>query len=358
VEVGAVEVGAVEAGAAEGGGAALARRYYREVVAPLLLARWPGLRHAAGRLGSGSDVLGLDDATSRDHDWGLRLTVLVDQPYVRPAREYLDAALPESFAGWPTRFAMTRDPAPAHRVEVDTPEGFAAYHLGVEVGRPWDAADWLSVRGQAVLEVTAGPVFADTAGRITAIRDRLRWYPADIWLYTLATDWSLIGEELPLLGRAASRGDDLGATVIAARIVRYAMHLGFLLERRWPPYAKWFGTSFAALPGAGRTAPTLRRALTAAAWPERHAALSAALTDLHRMQARLGLPAGTQALEPFHDRPFQQVHASVPESLLASIADPAIRALPAGLGAVDQWMNGTAAHLAPHIPPAAYRAPR
>jgi len=37
--------------------------YYREVVAALLAARWPGMPHAAARLGSGSDVLGLDDAS-------------------------------------------------------------------------------------------------------------------------------------------------------------------------------------------------------------------------------------------------------------------------------------------------------
>jgi hypothetical protein len=35
--------------------------------------------YAVGRLGSGSDVLGFDDAISRDHDWGCRLTLLVDE---------------------------------------------------------------------------------------------------------------------------------------------------------------------------------------------------------------------------------------------------------------------------------------
>src|SRR4051794_12492253 len=59
-------------------GAELSERLYRELVEPLVRREFPGLRHAAGRWGPGSDVLGLDDATSRDHDWGCRLTLLVD----------------------------------------------------------------------------------------------------------------------------------------------------------------------------------------------------------------------------------------------------------------------------------------
>ena len=62
------------------GGRELARQFHADVVAPLLTRAMPRLRYAAGRLGSGSDVLGLDDAMSHDHDWGCRLTVLVDEP--------------------------------------------------------------------------------------------------------------------------------------------------------------------------------------------------------------------------------------------------------------------------------------
>jgi len=54
-------------------GCELTRRYYNDVVSPLLHSRWPGLPHAAARIGAGSEVLGLDDEISRYHDWGLLL---------------------------------------------------------------------------------------------------------------------------------------------------------------------------------------------------------------------------------------------------------------------------------------------
>jgi hypothetical protein len=53
-----------------------------------------------------------------------------------------------------------------------------------------------------------------------------------VWLYVLASDWAKLGQELPFIGRAGSRGDDLGSRVITARLTRVSMHLGFMLERR------------------------------------------------------------------------------------------------------------------------------
>ena len=91
-------------------GAELARHYYEQVVRPLLAERWPDLPHAAGRLGSDSDVLGLDDATSRDHDWGLRLNLLVPADAVSAVDDALAEGLPAHWAGHATRFATTWDP--------------------------------------------------------------------------------------------------------------------------------------------------------------------------------------------------------------------------------------------------------
>lgn len=170
-------------------GAALSRAYYEELVGPAIAARWPGLPHAAGRLGSGSDVLGLDDAVSRDHDWGLRVNLLVPPDVAGQADAYLDMVLPDLFGGYPTRYATTWDPQVRHRVQTEDVGTFVASRTGITASDSLSVTDWLSLTGQAVLEVTAGPVFVDTAAELTAAREHLAWYPHDLWVYVVATDW-------------------------------------------------------------------------------------------------------------------------------------------------------------------------
>jgi len=321
-------------------GIGLARRYYQDVVAPLLRARWPRLPHAAARLGSGSDVVGLDDETSRDHDWGLRLTLLVESNQVDEVSSYLEKALPDAYAGLPTRFATTWDPTIRQRAEVSTAEAFVAARLGLNASGRMTSLDWLCLTGQSLLEVTAGQVFTDNLGTLTRLRQKLAWYPDDVWFYVAAADWIRLGEDLPLLGRAGHRGDDLGSRIICARIANTAMHLAFLLCRRWPPYPKWAGTMFNRLPVAGELLPALTAALTAESWTLRQQALAQALAVLHQAQRAAGLPT-TEGIptEPFFDRPFLGVRAPVPDLLLAAITDPLVRALRPGVGSVEQWVD-------------------
>lgn len=326
-------------GGVQTGGVGLALSYYQEVVAPLVQARWPGLPHAAARLGSGSDVLGLDDVLSRDHDWGLRLTLLVHRSHVEAVDAFLQQELPETYRGWPTRFGTAWKAKLHHQVEVATAEDFAASRLGIAVDADWDAIDWLSLTGQSVLEVAGGAVFAESLGELSEIRRRLLWYPADVWCYVVAVDWQRISQELPFVGRSGSRGDDVGSRLLTGHLVGVAMHLGFLLQRRRPPYSKWFGSSFLELPVADTLSPVVTMALTASTWRDRQTALVEALEILHEEQRRSGLPTGQAVVEPFFDRPFASVAASVSQVLLADITDPLVRRLPSGVGSVEQWVN-------------------
>jgi hypothetical protein len=311
-------------------GIGLARAYAAEVVEPLLARELPDVPLAVARLGSGSDVLGLDDEMSRDHDWGLRLTLLVPEGDVATAEGLLEAELPAEWHGLPTRFATTFDPVARQRVEVASPLAFARSRTGLTLDREPDTVEWLSLTGQAVLEVVGGQVFRDDTGELTAIRERIAWYPDDVWSYARAADWARIGEELPFVGRVAERGDDAGSRIIVARLARTAMHLGFLLSRRWPPYSKWLGTTFVALPGMSPVAASLDRALATADWGERETCLIEALDAL----------AGEPATERFFDRPYRGLRP-LAEPLLATISDPQLVGR-ACIGTVEQWSDHVA----------------
>lgn len=321
-------------------GVTLARHYYRDVVAPLLANRWPALPHAAARLGSGSDVLGMDDDTSRDHDWGLRLTLLVPPGSVDDVAEHLEKTLPDTYADLPTRFASTWDPVVRQRVEVATVEAFVTSRLGLDASGILNAVDWLCLTGQSLLEVTAGPVFTDTAGTLTRLREKLGWYPDPVWLYVVAADWTRLGEDLPLMGRTGQRGDELGSRVLAGRITQTAMHLAFMLARTWPPYPKWLGTMLTQLPVASELVPALTTVMAADHWRQRQHAMRDALEILHHAQREAGLPTPPgEVAEPFFDRPFLGIRPETVTLLLSDVTDPLVRQLPPGVGAVEQWAD-------------------
>lgn len=178
------------------GGIALARSYFKQLVAPTIRRHLPEMRYAAARVGSGSEVLGLDDEMSRDHDWGLRLQLFVSDSDVAQLRSTLEHHLPAEFAGHPLRFGFSADPAVRLRIDVDSVDALITQHLGFDPRRQASALDWLSLSGQAVLEICAGEVFRDDVGELTSLRAALSWYPEDVWRYVIACDCSPSGGAL------------------------------------------------------------------------------------------------------------------------------------------------------------------
>ncbi|MGC5020181.1 DUF4037 domain-containing protein [Micromonospora sp. DT47] len=332
-------------------GLTLSRRFHDEVIGPLLARRLPDLRHAAGLLDGGSELLGLDTARSTDHDWGPRAQLFVAGPDdVAAVRAVLDADLPAEFLGWPTRFAGHTDArlgvvhadGDRHGVTVDELGGWLRGRLGFEPGTAVTAEDWLSVPTQRLAELTGGAVFHDGLdGALAAARARLSWYPDDVWRYVLAAGWTRVGQAEHLAGRCAEVGDDLGSRVVTAGLARDLMRLGLLLHRRWPPYDKWLGTLFARLPTAAPVVTALAEALGSAGWADRQAGLVRALEALAGWTNDVGLaPVVDPRARPFHQRPFLVLDAGrFAAALRAAIGDPALRARPP-VGAIDQYVDG------------------
>ena len=57
---------------------------------------------------------------------------------------------------------------------------------------------------------------------------------------------------------------------------------------------------------------------------------------LHLLQSEVGLPTVDDPVGPFWDRPYQGVRDEVVARLEASATDPAVRALPRGVGSAEQ----------------------
>ncbi len=334
-------------------GLELSRRYYREVVRPLLDQEFPKLPHSAALIGWGSDALGFDTPRSTDHNWGPRLQLFLGDEWANQAErvtEMLTARLPAEFLGYPTAFTGTFEETqvPVHWVTVARLRAWLTATLGFDPTGEVRLLDWLSVPTQALAEVTAGDVFhdglaVDPSPGLTGVRAALAWYPRDIWLYVLASQWQRIAQEEAFPGRCAEAGDELGSVIVTARLARDVMRLALLLQRRYPMYSKWLGTQFARSAAGEELGPHLLAAVTAAAWPGRQHSMTAAYETVARLHNATGLtPALDPAIRPtYFERPFQVPDAErFARALAEQISDPRVRELPL-TGAVDQFVDGT-----------------
>jgi uncharacterized protein DUF4037 len=342
-------------------GLELSRRFYFEAVRPILDRTFPGLEHAAGLIGPGSETLGYDDETSRDHHWGPRVQLFVRElAHADGVDETLARELPPEFHGFPTSFGAPDEDGTrllvrvesgpvAHRVETDTVGGFARELLGVDPLAGFGVVDWLVTPSQRLLELTGGGVFVDPVGQLTRLRALLAWYPHDVWLYAMAGHWSAVAELEHLVGRAAARDDGAGAAAICASLARHLMRLALLQERRYPPYAKWLGTAYADLERP--EARPLATALAAATPAEREDALAAAYELVAERHNELGVTVRVDpAVRPFWGRPYRVLFADrLADALVEAIADPAVRALGHTAGPVDAVTDNTEVLTRPHL---------
>ena len=177
---------------------------------------------------------------------------------------------------------------------------------------------------------------------MTEARRQLAYFPNDVWLYKIACQWRRISEEQAFVGRAGYAGDELGSRVIASRLVRDVMRLGFLLDRRYAPYAKWLGSAFVRLPIAAELAAILNEALLAEDWRARQDKLAAAYLVLARRQLADGVGGTFEPIVgPYFGRPFTTINADAAiKATVESIGDPLVRRLPV-MGSVDQLTDLT-----------------
>ena len=326
------------------GGATLCREFYSQAIRPLVEERFPGLAYSAGLFGSGSEVLGYDDRVSTDHDWRPRVFIFLSEADFEANGNDLERVLlqgiPPVFQGYGTQ-PGTNAEDPRNHFVFSVHRYFEQY-LGVNPYQEIAAVDWLLLAEQRLLSVTSGRIFHDPRGELQLVQERLRYFPDEIWRYLLACQWHRISQEEAFVSRAGDVGDELGSRLIASRLTRELMRLCFLIERRYAPYSKWFGTAFSQLPCARQFEPIFQNIVAATHWKERERALARAYELIAGMHNALGVtePLAT-AVSSYHGRPYLVIHAErFAQALFGTLADPVLRRLPP-IGSIDQWVDCT-----------------
>lgn len=335
----------------------LSEAFYQDAVQPLMSTYYPGMIYSAGRLDWGSDVLGFDTPMSMDHGWGPKLTLFL-APEDHASRhqalhDFFAHNLPLKFKGFPTHFGepyadggkmeeIAAHPI-HHMVMIITPGGFFKDYLGLDNFAEISPAEWLSFPQQKLRTLRSGRVFHDGLGDLVPLRQKLHWYPHDLWLYLMASQWQRISQDEPFIGRTGSVSDELGSRLLGSRLIREMMRLVFLMSRAYTPYAKWFGTAFQQLPLAPQLSPIFVEILESQNWKTREEYLNEAYLLIARAHNDLGITAPiTPEVSSFHSRPFLVPHSDrFVEALLSKITDPGVRRLPNHLGNVDQISDNT-----------------
>ena len=334
-------------------GLKLSELFYTEAAKPILERLFPHVSHSAALLGWGSEVLGYDDIQSSDHHWGPRFILFLspehDEKYKNDIAEALKQNLPHRFRGYSTSFGEPdqvgvrlpqeiEDGPVNHMIHIETIENFFGWYLGCNPHQSLTAADWLTFSEHKLLAVTSGKVFHDGLGELEAVRRKFHYYPRDVWLYQLAAQWIVIFEEREFVSRSGHVGDELGSMIIADRQVHRLMRLCFLMERKYAPYSKWFGTAFSNLACAQELSPIFREVLLSTTWKDREKHLSTAFVVIARLHNQLEITRPIpEKVSNYGGRPYLVFEApDLVRDILTGITDEEVKSLKHLLGSVNQ----------------------
>jgi hypothetical protein len=227
-------------------------------------------RIAVAVVGTGSDVLGLDDEISRDHHWGPRANVMhlrEDASRIEPKIQNALNKVPSKFGQFDVQVSIGNLTGVCY-CEIET---FFHRFLGSDP-LPSKDLDWLGLCEVDLFHVTAGTIVYDGLGELTRRCNALAYYPDNVWKKRIA-DWCMYvtGRDAPYnLHRVSKRHDDLTCTIYFGLCVKRLMELCFTLNRQYAPYTKWLNRLFRKLPRyADRLAPLIDDAVAEPAWDKK-----------------------------------------------------------------------------------------
>ncbi|MBN1412532.1 MAG: DUF4037 domain-containing protein [Spirochaetales bacterium] len=321
----------------------LNRGFYQDIVKPLLEREFPGVPYSASLIGYGSDVTGFDDETSMDHNWGPRMQIFLSPDDFNALSGQIDAVLKEklplTYKGFPVNFSekspdgtqrmeQKQEGPVRHLIEIVTIEDFFNLdrYLGISVNGLSDVRNWFNLKDQKLLELTSGEVFFDGLNTLKPLRDKLGFFPKDIWFLRLAALWDSVSQEEAFIGRQLARGNFMGARLIASRLVTALMKICFLMEKKYVPYSKWFGVAFRKLTVSNRIEPVIDKVLTGSENTLENNLCHLYEKVVERNNTIPELPLLNNKIHYFYGRPYRVIYAeTIVKTFMEAISDVELR---------------------------------
>ncbi len=241
-------------------GLEISKKYYEEYGKKMLRTQFADILPylAVGLCGQGSECLGFDDDTSRDHDFEPGFMIFLPGEDIISRRQafLLERAylsLPKEFCGVKR---LSVNPVGGARHGVFRTAEYFRNTIGTENGE-LSAEQWLRIPGFVLCEATNGEIFEDNLGEVANIRERLSDMPLDVIKKRLAGRLISMAQTGQYnYKRCMSHGETAAAQISVFEFTKAAMDAVFLLNRRYAPFYKWTYRAMRQLPVLGDLADT------------------------------------------------------------------------------------------------------
>ena len=299
-------------------GIELSEAYYRAYGEEMLKTAFPGLypRIAAGVCGPGSENLGFDDETSRDHDFDPGFFLWLNAGDHKEFEFRLSRAydkLPREFMGVKLQGMSAYGNA---RHGVRETAAFFREITGVS-GVPATLTEWVRVPQHRLAEAVNGRIFYDGKGDVTALREALRDMPEDARKKKLARHVIFAAQAGQYnYSRALAHGQPGAAALSLSRFAENYAQAAFLLNRRYAPFYKWLLRAGKDLPILGEEIRTLETMLCDPPDKENPARIEALASAMITELTKQGLTD--------HPAAFLEPHAY---EIMARIEDPELKSM-------------------------------
>lgn len=342
-------------------GIELCEAFFHDLAKPILDANFPNLQYSAGLIGYGSDVLGYDDAVSTDHMWGPRFYLFLEQEDIEMKEQIFHVFsenLPYTYKGYSVNFTLpdpndggVQHPAFISKGNVNplifiyTFRDFLEEQLGTADLDHISPLQWLAFSEHRLLSLVSGKFFVDCLNCVEFI-SKIQFYPQDVKIYLIASNWEIISSEQAFMKRCGACGDEIGSRVICARIVERLMRLVFLYQDTYAPYSKWFGTAFSKLNIDAKIKETIQSALSADDLTERENKLieaQALVADMHNASKLTDFVE--YQIESYFGRDIKVIYAEkFAESAVKKLKGTAFRNIPrigtfSGIGGLSEFSD-------------------